>query len=215
MAVELKISIRAYAKSLHIDEKAVRKAIKEGKIKKGYDPKTKKIVKSAANTEWGFIHKNPKPQRGLSRGKVVEKIGKKQGKKKTSKPNLNIDDDESSEENFKEEFDYKEIINRIRITSDLSYGEAIRRKEILAVVESRMKLEEKERSLVSRAEVDKSLYKLGDTIKKSFLNIPARVVADIRAANTDVEATNILTMEIQAVLSSIANMQYVPPNNNQ
>jgi hypothetical protein len=217
MTRELPISIRAYAKQLNVDEKAVRKAIEEGKIKKGYNKKIKKIIPSKANVEWGSLHQVIKPQRGVSRAKVIEKLEKQQQQKPVELPPKDSEKPnkkgESIDELFKS-YTYSELINSIFITPDLQYSEAIRLKEILAIANERMELEEKQGILVRRADVDKSLYKLGDLIKKSFLNISARVVPEMRAAGTDVEATNILNSEIKLVLSSIANMRYDPGGNN-
>lgn len=203
MVNEIKISIRAYANSLKVDEKAVREAIKGGKIKNGYDIKTKKITASLADKEWGFVHKNPKPQRGVSKAKVVEKIGSKAIEKKT-KESLGSDKKEDNPEDFDtENFTYSDLIERIKIHPSLTYSESVRRKEILGIALDKMKLEELQSLLVRKEDVDKALFAIGVELKKKLMNIAARCISDIRAAQNDIDATNILNFELQLVLTNI------------
>lgn len=200
MKGEVKISIRAYAKQIHVDEKAVRKAIEEGKIKKGFDKRTKKIIASIANNEWGFLHKNPKPQRGVSKAKVVEKLNKKNGgdsgENNQSEKDDFLDDDNS----------YHDLISKIKLNANLPYSEIVRRKEILAAANDRMKLEELNGLLVRKDEVNKALRAAGDQLKKELLNLPNRITEDIRTASNKVEAINIFTIELNQVLQNIASL---------
>lgn len=194
MKGEIQISIRAYARQLKIDEKAVRKAIDEGKIKRGFVKKTGKILASVADKEWGFVHKTPKPQRGLSKAKVAEKL-----KDNNDKPN-SPDQPESQDEDFS----YTDLLKLVKISPTLQYSEAIRRKEILAIAMDKMKIEEMQGLLVRRADVDKSLFAVADQLKKSLQNVPNRIIDDIIAAPNKVEAINILTAEINSVLKTFS-----------
>lgn len=51
-----KISQREYAKLLDVSNEAVSKAVREGRIRTGWDAKNKKIIVSKANVEWGYQH---------------------------------------------------------------------------------------------------------------------------------------------------------------
>lgn len=205
---EIKLSVRAYAKRIGVDESAVRKAIgnKDGgrgkKIIKGYDPKTKKIIPSIADKEWGFLHKNPKPQRGLSKAKVADKLNKK----KLSKQADNDDKPEENPEINDTDFNYEDLIKEIKIHPHLAYSEALRRKEIINIANDRMKLEEANGMLVRKDDVNKALYAIGDQLKKELLNLPNRITEDIRTANNKVEAMNIFTIELNQVLTQIASI---------
>jgi hypothetical protein len=201
MTKEIQISIRAYAKQLNVDESAVRKAIKDGKIKGGHVKKTGKIIASVATKEWGFIHNHPKPQRGVSAAKAAEKMNKKKLEK-------NVDSDAGNTKK-KPDFDdkdytYQELIEKIKIHPDLQYSETLRRKEILAIASERMKLEEANGLLVKKVDVNKALFAVGDQIKKELLNLPNRITEDIRTADTKVEAINIFNMELNQVLTQIS-----------
>lgn len=203
---EIQISIREYAKKIGVDEAAVRAAIVDGKIKKGVvshyrivkgkKKLVKKILASIATKEWGFIHETPRPQRGLSKAKVADKLAKKQSEKK---------DDIHGESNDSEEKDYSysQLIKETLITPQLTYQEAVRRKEILAIAKEKMELEEMQGILIKKADVDKALFTVGVEFKKALFNIPPRVINDIRAASTDVEASNILITELQMTLTHI------------
>jgi hypothetical protein len=210
MNQEVKISIRAYAKQLNIDESAVRSAIKDGKIRKGVvviqrtvNGKRKKvpmIIATVATKEWGFVHQHPRPQRGLSAHKVADKLEKK------SNPG-NSNNSEDPDDADTKEYSYSELIKEIKITPRLSYKEALLRKEILSTAREKMELEEKQGVLVKKADVDKALFAIGDELKKKLLSIPARCIQDIRAASNEVEANNILTIEITQSLHSISQLQ--------
>ncbi|RAJ00457.1 hypothetical protein LX64_04163 [Chitinophaga skermanii] len=70
----MQLSQRQYAKEIGVSNEAVRRAIKDGKIVKGWDAATKKIIPEIANAEWGYIHNaastdnhvNDTPKKGLT-----------------------------------------------------------------------------------------------------------------------------------------------------
>lgn len=51
------MSMRGYARYLGISVQAVSKAVNENRIVKGWDKKEKKIIVAAADSEFGFLHK--------------------------------------------------------------------------------------------------------------------------------------------------------------
>lgn len=211
MTNEIKISIRAYAKKLKVDEAAVRGAIEAGKIKsgvvyimrmvKGKKKKTPMIIESIATKEWGFVHEQPKAQRGISRSRVADKLDadKNQGNNSGLPGDLN-----SSEE---KDYSYSELIKKIIISPKLPYKDVILRKEILLAAKEKMDLEIKEGTLVKKVDVDKALFAVGDELKKKLHSIPSRCIDDILSASNKIEATNILVFEINQVLLSISQLQ--------
>lgn len=90
--VEL-LSKNAYAKYLGVSEKAIRKAVDEGKIKKGWDADKQKIIKHLADKEYGFLHQVATPKPGISKDKLVEKI------ERSESPNLEVKKGENSDHN--------------------------------------------------------------------------------------------------------------------
>lgn len=206
---DIKISIRAYAKELHVDESAIRSAIEAGKIKNGVvyvqrvingkKKKVPKIIAKIATKEWGFTHLNPKPQRGLSAKKVADKLEQK-------KESIILSNPEEKNDSEDKEYTYTELIKEIKITPGLSYQQALLRKEILATAREKMELEEMQGILVRKSDVEKALFAMGDQLKKSLLNIPARCIDEIIAAPNKIEANNILTLEINQVLTSMSQL---------
>lgn len=197
---EIGMSIRQFAKEIGVNEKSVRKAISEGKIKKGFDHNSKKIIRSIAMKEYGELKKIIRPQAGISKAKVAEKLEKRSAdEKKEVKSALSDPNPEMLE--F-EDLSYEELIKQINIHPNLPYNETLRLREILGIAMDRIKLEELRGSLVRKSDVDKSLYAFGDQLKKNLFNIPTRVIDDIRSAPNKVEAINILTHEIQQTLSA-------------
>lgn len=198
------LSVRAYARRLNVDPKAVRKAIAEGKIRSGYDAQSKKIRPDIADKEWGFQHKLPKVQRGVSALKVAEKLNAGQppadsGRKGTAnEPGAHLGQDQS----------YEQLTKNIAVTADMSYDEALKANQLLNTAITKIELEELNGQLVRKSDVDKQLFALGNVLKKALLNIPARCIAEVRAAATDIEGSVIMTREIEAVLKQVADLEY-------
>jgi len=212
-----KISVRAYAKTLGIDDKTIRKAIDTGKINKGvtYITQTRKgvevqvpqINKLIADKEFGNTHKTDKVKPGQKVEKLFAKVdGKKKSKKSAPKEGeLETDEDDMSDE--------EDLLSTMPIGKAMSYGEAARRRELIGLAMDKKKLQELEGILVRKDAVDTALFKLGSELKKALFNIPARITADVRAAANDVYAQSIITVELTQILNEFSKMQEVTLNN--
>lgn len=210
------ISIRKYAEHLGISETAIRKAIKDGKIKKGVSysiqmqkgkeiqvPQINLII---ADKEYGHLHNSEKLKPGQKKEKLSEIIDgqkvEKNAKLSSHKDGANLP--EVDEDGL---MDDAEVISRMKIPKDLSFGEATRRREIIGLALDKKKLQELERELVRKDEVEKNLFAIGVELKKKLLNIPARVTSEVRGAATEVEAQSILTVELTQILNEFSNLQ--------
>lgn len=198
MRQENKVSIRAYARSLNVDDKAVRKAIDAGLIKKGYDATLKKIIPAKADKEWGFQHKVVKPRAGVSRAKAIEKM-EQQKPSAPQQPTATKTDPESE--------DIDKILSDIKITSSMSAADAMKYREIIGVALDKKKLEEQEAILVRRDKVEKALFAVGNELKKALFNMPQRIVRDIMSCPNEVEAINIFNEELTILLNNYANLK--------
>lgn len=203
----IKVSVREYAKTLGISHPTVLKAIAAGKIKKGvsYRKQTRNGIESTtieinqaiADLEFGNLHKSGKVKPGQ---KAVKVVGEKTVIEKSNKLPLvesvtTLDEDDEA------------IISSMKITSDMSFAEAARHRELIGLVMDKKKLQEAEGVLVRKDVVDSELFAFGTELKKSLLNIPARVTADVRAASNDVEAQMIITVEITNILNDFSKKQ--------
>ena len=217
----------AYANYLGINEKSVRNAIADGKIVKGWDVEQKKIKVTEADQEFGHLHKIATAKPGVSKAKRAAKVVEVQKSKSNAvKPerkiagNKNSDKSDDGEPNYS--FDnsqdfiddsfaqlgdtYEELLLKIPVTSDLQYNEAVRRREIIQLAMEKKKLEELETVLVRREMVEKILFSSAITLKKALMMIPARIADEILAATNKVEVMNVMTAEINSVLSEYANV---------
>lgn len=208
------MSKNAYAKYLGIDEKAIRNAIGAGKIVKGWDAEKKKIIQDLADTEFGFSHKLPKARAGVNKAATAAKVDKPKPEKKTpknsenpKKPNSESPNNENTPPANYDGLTVAEVIAQIVIHPDLSYQQSLQRTAVLQLCTDRIKLSELEGSLVRKDAIDKALYAYGQQIKRGFLAIPARTIDAILAADTKVEAINILTAEINATLANLSSYQ--------
>jgi len=218
------LSKSAYARYLGINEKAVRQAIEQGKIKKGYDVVKKKVNVKEADKEYGFLHKNATAKPGISKAKRAEKITDKVSvsspkktikSEKTSSPKIENEKSDKSEEIDDEilddstDLDYETLLLKIPVHDKLDYKETVRRREILQLALDKKKLEELEGVLVRKSDVFKALFALGSQLKKAIASVPARCIDDVLSAENKVEALNVLNEEITNVLDTYANFSKI------
>jgi hypothetical protein len=192
MKGEIPLSVRAYAKLLKVDEKAIRKAIETGKIKKGFNKQIKKIIPSIADKEYGNAAKVVKPKAGISKNVVAKKLDKNTS---TTLPKDKLPEDLP-------DIDEADI-------DGLPYSEALRRREITALKLDTLKLQEQEKVLIKKDIIDKVLYDHGSNFKKALLNIPSRVISDVRAAPNETEAIAILDLELNNVLNTYTDIETI------
>lgn len=198
MNKERHVSVRAFAKQINVAESAVRRAIKEDKLKGVYILSTKKIdaVKAKKNA-WVQQQSVIKPKAGVSRAKAIEKI------ERSNKKSDVVDDLPDPET-----ADAEDIIKSIKIERDMPINTAMRLREIVGLAMDKIKLQKEQSVLVEKAEVETVLFAHGNELKRGLLDIPKRVIRDIMVAPNEVEATNILTDELNRVL-----LQFSEPKN--
>lgn len=209
------LSKSAYAREVGVSEKAIRKAITEGKIKKGWDADKQKVIKHLADKEYGHLHDVAKPRPGISREKLAERLqSEKVVKTRTKKP-LKSELGKPDVENFEKSdkvADLRSVLGNlntddIAITSDLQYAESIRRKAIIELALEKKKLEELQGVLVRKDDVEKALFAVGSQLKNSLLAIPQRIIEDVLAAPTRVESLNIMHEAMAECLEVYANLE--------
>jgi len=183
------ISIREYARSLNIDEKAVRRARDAGLLGDGYDNVTGKIHPEKATANWGYRHQVVKPAGGISRQKAIEKLEHKRDQLTALEP----------------DYDVKTLISSITITGDMSAAEAMRINEVIDAALNLIKLQQADGLLVRKADVDKELFALGKEMNKKLIAIPDRIADDILAANGKIEVIKIITEAINEVIDDMTN----------
>lgn len=228
------LSKNAYAKYLGISEKAVRNAVSDGKIKKGWDADRQKIIKHLADKEYGFLHTTPKAGPGLSKAAVVRKLesGKRHDKVSKTRTGFGLekgksegpkDDVEGLEELLTEaagsegadisKLETPALLKLIKITAGMSYKDALTANEIIEAALKKKKLEELEDILVRRVNVEAALFTFGSQLRKALLTLPARVVDDIMNAENKVEGMNLLTAELVLILDTYSNTETIKLSN--
>lgn len=175
------ISIREFAKRIKVDESAVRKAIREKRMLKGYDPIKKTIdVLTAMKDEWVKEQLDIKPKAGISRAKAIAKMEEVQAGTPT---------EDDGEPTFK-------------YNKNLTAREAMRRREIVRLALEQKELEEREGILVKKDKVNNTLFRYGNELKQELFNIPKRIARDVMCAPSEVEAINIINDELIRVLKT-------------
>jgi hypothetical protein len=175
-----KVSQREYARRLGISNEAVSRAVREGRIKKGWNAKEEKIIVEYADREFGLLHKSTDVSQLLTETEeaTTEQSGANHEKQ-------TVDD------------------TGLTLHSKSSYGEARRIKEIISGQLLALELKQKKGELVNRAEVYKKLYEFGQELRTSFLVIPDRTIDLILSAENRHEAHKILGDAIYEVLETI------------
>lgn len=171
----MKSSVRKYAESLNISHTAVLKAIKLGYISRGWDPENKKIIITEADKEWGNAARE------------------KQKTTTDSYANSNIN---------------KSLINELSLketSSNISFVEARRRKEIYQAELARITALQESGILVNKNDVHKELFEFARLMRSAFESIPSRTIGLIRSASTSAEAIQILENAIFEALDLLCN----------
>lgn len=148
--------------------------------------------------------------------KYSEKRNQNAGMGKPSRPTKKAaEPDEENEDytlpvlDFNPNATLQDVINLIQVTPYLTYADALTKREIVGLAMDKLKLEELDGVLVRKTEVERNLFSLGDRLKKALLAIPVRCADEILTANNKVEAVNIMTEEINQVLSTFANFEKI------
>jgi hypothetical protein len=214
------LSKNAYAKYLGVNEKAIRKAITEGRIKRGWDDVNQKVIKHLADKEYGFQHLTPKTGPGVSKGKVLEKLQSEKKPAKVTKPRTEFG---SASDEIKQipksdtplqittgltqaqisdlsKLGAAELLQYLPITADMTYQEAMTTNLIIEAALKKKKLEEVEDILVRKQSVENALYAFGSALRKDLLAIPSRVTDDMMTSANKIEAMNVLTEELTNIL---------------
>lgn len=181
-----KISIREYGRRKGVPESTIRKAIEEGKIKKGYvTHKGKKLIAEiVADEEWFIYHE------AKTKGKTREK--EKQAREAAIVETLTIEEKEPSTGKRKKSDNINELQYQI---------------EEVKLEKEQILLDKLKGSLVARDEVYAALYAAGQEVRSTFQAIPDRVIDNILAAPTRNDAHQVLTDAINEALKTLAEVE--------
>lgn len=191
-----RISQREYAKRLGLSNEAVSRAVKEGRIVKGWDKKANKIIVEHANLEWGALHMKTnitallqqEPGETITRPQQMEQLPVYD---KPNKPAAGVSNE-----------------NAMTLTSTSTYAEAKRVREIIGAQMAAIDLKVKKDELVRKDEVYKQLYTFGQQMRIAILSIPDRTIDSILASKHRAEAHQLLTGELHAALESLTKVDF-------
>ena len=170
------LSIRAYARKCGVNEAAVRKAIKSGNIKDGYDPVLKKIDPEIADKEYGF---------DVSIKKINEKI-----KESISQKDLEM-------------YSGVEILD-VQILPDDTKNEADRKQKIIKAQLDLLKLKTLSKELINKEDAYKEMFAFGKEVRMAMQAIPDRIVDNLITMNRN-DAHRLLTESINEALTKLTN----------
>ena len=175
-----RMSQRAYAEYLGISNTAISDAVKDGRIKKGWDKKAQKIIVELADKEFGLLHK------------------------KTNIAELLADPGPNGED----ELTQIETSDELKLTAKSSYGEAKRIREIIQARLAALDLKERKGELVNKDEVYKQLYAFGQQLRIAILSAADRVIDNVLACKTRAEAHSILFTDLHGTLENLATKAF-------
>lgn len=179
-----RISQREYSRRLGISNEAVSKAIREGKIVKGWDKKQQKIIVQHANVEWGALHMKTNVT------KLLQQEPGEPSSVNEQTPNTNG------------------ATNNLTLTNTSSFGDARRIKEIIAAQLLSLDLKERKEELVKKDDVYKALFAFGQQIRVALMVIPDRVIDAVLASRNRAEAHQLLTGEIHSALENLTKTDF-------
>ena len=170
------MSMRAYARKCGVALSAVQKAIKTGKISKGFDPETKTINPDIADQEYGFE---------VEIKKINEKL------------KVNISQKQLDSYSGVEVMD-------IQISHNDTAPEAQRKQIIIKAQLDLLKLKTESGQLVNKEEVYKEIYAYGKEIRMSLQAIPDRIIDQLITMDRN-DAHKLLTESINESLIKLTN----------
>jgi hypothetical protein len=179
-----KVSQREYARRLGISNEAVSKAVREGRIKDGWNKKEGKIIVEKADREFGLLYKKTN---------VTEILETEPGKQPIPQQQQSATGSGGG---------------TLQLTGNSTYGEARRVKEVIQAQLAALDLKERKGELVSRDEVFKKLYDFGQQMRTAFVSIPERHIDAIRGADTRHAAALILTDALYEVLEKLSKQDF-------
>jgi hypothetical protein len=177
-----RVSQREYARQLGISNEAVSRAVKEGRIAKGWDKAAGKIIVEHANAEWGAIH---------MKTDVAKIIRQEPGESEVPNyPPAKISE------------------GTLSLNGNSSFAEAKRVREIIQAQIASIQLKTIKEELVKKDEVYKQLFAFGQEIRISLMAIPDRVIDNILATKNRAEAHQLLTGEVHAALEALTRVDF-------
>lgn len=196
-----KVSQREYARRLGVSNEAVRKAVIDGRITKGWDKKEGKIIVEKANEEWGNIHIQVAKEGAHSQNEAIARVQALTYQQQPTKPaKPRFEDPEDTEITA---FGELEQYNSLRVASDAQFAEALRVEKIAKARQEIIKLQELTGSLVNKTEVYKQLFGFGQSVRQAVLAVPDRCIDEVIAQTTRAEAHQILIKYLHEALEKI------------
>lgn len=172
------VSISEYARICRVSRTAIQKAIKSGRINKGYDSAIKKIIVDEADKEYGY-------------NAVIKKTNEKLNEK-------------VSQERLEELSNIP--VSEIKLNSTDSANEADRKLTIIKAQRDLLKLKTESGELVNRDAVYKELYEHGKEIRLSLQAIPDRIIDQVISLERNA-AHKMMSEAISEVLLKLSNVK--------
>lgn len=204
-----RISQREFARRLNISNEAVSRAVKDGKIVKGWDKKANKIVFERAMEEWGNLHLEATAEGEEATAEVVKRLQdtqapqqpKPQAPPQITKPRKEKDPDNSEQDAFDELEEYE-----LALSARAPFAEALRVEKVAKAKQEIIKLKKETGTLVNKAEVYRQLFYFGQSVRSAMLVIPDRAIDEILAAPNRGTAHQILTKYVHEALTKITEI---------
>jgi len=195
-----RVSQREYARRLNVSNTAVSKAVEEGKISKGWDKKTKKIIVEKADAEWGNLHRHVEPDVSeiTARIKPYDPEQIEQPKPKAEIKKLKVDPDDTETQALIE-------LNDFNLSSKTPFAEALRVEKVARAKLAEIELNKAIGLLVVKDAVHKQLFAFGQEVRQALLVVPDRCIDSVIAAKNRSEAHNILSKELHEALEKLTN----------
>lgn len=178
-----RVSQTEYARRLNVSKEAVSKAVRTGKIVKGWDKKQQKIIVDKANEEWGALHggtgSTPVTDSKADISKAIEKILKEDAEGSVS---------------------VEAIIAK---AEKLQYVDAETNIKRWTSVIKELEARKEAGLLVQKDIVYRELFAYGQSVRVAIMAVADRAIDNIRAAKNRPEAHNILTAALHEALEDI------------
>jgi hypothetical protein len=200
-----KITVAELARRLKITEGAVRKAIKAGRIEKGFDAKERVILYPLAMQEYKantIARATSKPAPEPDAKEVASAVAKARTEAKQGPPKARETAKRAMPKGpeIEAEAGAEEAPLNLDVLDTASLNEARRVEAICKARRAKIELQQLENSLVNAGDVYRELFAVGKQVCVAFELIPDRVTANMLACEDVHEAREMLAQEIKDTL---------------
>lgn len=190
------ISIREFSRRVGVSDTAIHKAIKEGRISKGYDK-----IRGRKAIEYETVLKVWEKIRDPLKTDKPPQIPKKPKRRKADSAEADSVGDASVQVAEVLEIDFDGD------TDEAAFSASRAKKIKFEAKIKELEYKQKTGELVAKDEVYRELFSKGKAVREAILSVPDRIIDDLMASRSRAEAHSVLLKELNRSLEGLTEIE--------